>query len=233
MTTDWTYDEFKQTGLDFGSEDEVRMYDEKFRDIRNFSAETENIARCINLTPDSVILEIGTGTGEHAVRLAPRCRKVVATDISDLMLAYAGKKALAQNVGNIQFLKAGFLTMDFPHESFDAVVSQLAMHHLPDFWKAVAIHKISQVLKPGGRFYFLDHMMSFEIDEYQPRLKAVIEMARKMMGDKIADEIVIALREEYLTFKWILEAMLAKSGLRVEKTTTYTDIMSLLVCVKD
>ena len=45
MTQNWTYNEFRQTGLDFGSEEEVRQYDEKFRNIRNFKAEAEFIAR--------------------------------------------------------------------------------------------------------------------------------------------------------------------------------------------
>jgi putative AdoMet-dependent methyltransferase len=232
MTSDWTYNEFKQTGLDFESEEEVRAYDEKFRAVRNMNAEAEFIARSIHLKPESVILEIGAGTGELATRLAPRCAKVVATDISDLMLSYAAKKAAALEIGNIEFVKAGFLTLELPDESFDAVITQLAMHHLPEFWKAAVLHKISRLLKPGGRLYILDNMMSFEIGDYEARLNAVIDTAREKIGEKIAREIEVAIRDEYPTFKWILEAMAEKAGLRVEKTITYTDIMSVLVCVK-
>jgi len=75
---------------------------------------------------------------------------VVATDVSEKMLAYALKKSKGQQIENIEFKNAGFLNLDVAPQPFDAVVSQLALHHLPDFWKSVAVHNIFKVLKNGG-----------------------------------------------------------------------------------
>ncbi len=89
----WFYDELKQVGINFGSAEEVEQYDIKYKSIRNIDRETEFIVRQINLKPDSKILEIGTGTGEHSIRLAGKCAEVTACDVSGTMLSYAKNKA--------------------------------------------------------------------------------------------------------------------------------------------
>src|SRR5690606_14167253 len=42
------------------------------------------------------VLEIGCGTGTTALRLAPATRRLVATDISEQMIAIAGEKLASQ-----------------------------------------------------------------------------------------------------------------------------------------
>ena len=68
----WYYDESRQVGVDFSSEEEVREYDSKYKTLRNFDQEADFIAQSIKLNPGSSIIEFGTGTGEHAVRLPSR-----------------------------------------------------------------------------------------------------------------------------------------------------------------
>jgi hypothetical protein len=38
----------------------------------------------------------------------------------------------------------------------DAVVTTLALHHLPDFWKGMALKRVHGMLKRGGRLYIHD-----------------------------------------------------------------------------
>ncbi len=228
----WIYNESRQTGVDFESENEVKEYDEKYKTVRNYDEEVKFITRSIKLRPDSVILEIGTGTGEHAIRLARQCRKVVACDVSKTMLRYAEDKSKKAGINNIEFINSGFLNNDLPDRSFDAVISQLALHHLPDFWKSAAINNISRVLKPEGIFYLLDSIFSFDVRAYDKVITGIIESARNHAGERIADEIIVNIRDEYPTYDWIIENLLIKNGFAVESKVKYTDIMSLYVCVK-
>jgi ubiquinone/menaquinone biosynthesis C-methylase UbiE len=78
------------------------------------------------------------------------------------MLEYARQKAEQQGVTNIQFHHAGFLTYEHQGKPLDAVVSQLALHHLPDFWKMIALQRIFEMLESGGKFYLMDTLYSFE-----------------------------------------------------------------------
>ena len=39
---------------------------------------------------------------------------------------------------------------------FDLVISEYALHHLPDFWKAVALERMAGFLRPGGTLRLRD-----------------------------------------------------------------------------
>jgi len=82
------------------------------------------------------------------------------------MLNFTRRKAELRGIKNIEFHQAGFLTYDHHGEPLDAVVSQLALHHLPDFWKMIALKRIFAMLKEGGKFYLRDVVYSFPVDNY-------------------------------------------------------------------
>jgi len=82
MTYPWQFDESVQRGTDYGDEGNVTAYDELMLRLRDVEREAAEIAEAISLSPDAVIWEIGTGTGECALRLARCCRHVFATDVS-------------------------------------------------------------------------------------------------------------------------------------------------------
>ena len=80
---------------------------------------------------------------------------VDAIDISPAMLALAEIQARDRKVA-IRTQSAGLLSFAYQPNSYDLVVSEFALHHLPDFWKAVALARIFRALKPGGCFYLRD-----------------------------------------------------------------------------
>ena len=149
------------------------------------------------------------------------------------MLNYARKKADKLGITNIEFFNSGFLNQQLPAESFDAVVSQLALHHLPEFWKSVAINNVSRVLKPNRIFYLLDSILSFDIPSYQKSITNILAFAQKKMGSRIADEVAINIRDEYPAYDWVIENLLIKNGFRIENKIKYTDVMSLFIAVKE
>jgi ubiquinone/menaquinone biosynthesis C-methylase UbiE len=209
---DWQYDEFKQIGTDYESIEEVARYDKRMSELRNIPEECESIISRLQLSPESRVMEIGTGTGEFAIAAARRCASVCATDISQVMLDYARQKAESRGVNNIDFVRAGFLTYQNAGEPFDAVVSQLALHHLPDFWKAVALRRIWNLLKDDGRLFIRDVVFSFDVDAASPTLDRWIAGAVSLGGENLGQSIRDHIKKEFSTFDWVMEGLLRSAG---------------------
>lgn len=92
------------------------------------------------------MLELATGTGLVAQRVAGCCKSFTATDYSEKMLAKARKKSYE---GNISFQQADATALSYPAGSFDAVIISNALHIMPS--PSLALQNISRVLKPGGK----------------------------------------------------------------------------------
>lgn len=229
---EWYYNEFKQIGVNFENDDEVKKYDEKYKEVRNFELEAESIYKALGLNSDSVILEIGTGTGEIAIRLSQKCKKIYACDVSKPMLNFASNKAKSHGLKNIEFIHSGFLNYKLEPASCDAVITQLALHHLPDFWKSIALLRINNTLKKGGRFFLLDSILSFDILKYEEAINKVIDSSKINVGERLSSEIIINIRDEFPTYYWIIEEMIKKSGLYIISNTKYNDVMTMILCAK-
>ena len=87
------------------------------------------------------ILEVGCGAGDFAALLtAP---EVICVDISPAAVAAARSRGLVTHVADAQELP-------FADASFDVVVANWMLYHVPDRGRAIA--EMARVLKPGGRF---------------------------------------------------------------------------------
>lgn len=100
------------------------------------------------------ILELGTGTGETALRVLARHPRatLVGVDSSDLMLEGARAALPADRVD----LRLGRIEDPLPDGPFDVVVSALAVHHLDGPAKAGLFGRVAALLAPGGRFVLAD-----------------------------------------------------------------------------
>ena len=222
----------KQVCTDYANTKEVEAYDERMRKIRDIRSEIEKILASLHISQDQTLLEIGCGTGEFAIAAAGRCSKVIAADVSLPMLEFARQKAKKQKIKNIEFRNAGFLTYEHSGEPVDAVVSQLALHHLPDFWKIIALRRVFSLLKEGGRFYLKDTVYSFEVDGYKDFFDKFIEDFRNVAGDEMAVDAETAVREEYSTLDWIMEGLLEKAGFHIDKKEYFEGFMAVYECTK-
>ncbi len=232
MDPGWHYDEMKQVGTDYADVREVEAYDVRMQKLRHIGEETETIFTALNIKQDQTILEIGCGTGEFAIAAAGRCSKVIAADVSLPMLEFARQKAKNRHAKNIEFHNAGFLTYEHSGEPVDAVVSQLALHHLPDFWKMIALRRIYALLKEGGRFYLRDTVYSFDVDDYNHFFEGFIKIIRNTAGDEMAVDSETAVREEYSTLGWIMEGLIEKAGFHIDKIEYSEGFMAVYVCTK-
>ncbi|MCC6487866.1 MAG: class I SAM-dependent methyltransferase [Candidatus Hydrogenedentes bacterium] len=231
MAYPWQYDESVQIGTDYRDENEVREYDERMRRLRDVAKEAADIAEAIAIEPDSTVWEIGTGTGECALQLSRMCKKVFAADVSHVMLAYARRKAEERRVENVEFELGGFLSGFQPDTQVDAIVSQLALHHLPDFWKSRALENTAQKLRKGGRFYLRDVVFPAQTPDFDAYFEALIAGIRKQGGDDFADKTVRHIKSEFSTLDWILEGMLDRAGLKILRKD-FNGFLTAYVCEK-
>jgi len=231
MTAPWQYNETMQVGTDYQNEDEVRNYDKHMQKLRDIEAEVKEISVALGISQDSTIWEIGTGTGECALALAANAKRIYATDVSPVMLNYAERKAERRQINNVTFRVGGFLSGFQPQEQVDGVVSQLALHHLPDFWKSRALNAIAKKLKQNGHFYLRDVVFSADLTENDDFFETVINGIRLQAGEDVAQQTIQHIKSEYSTFDWILEEMIARSGMRlIEKHNK--GFLSVYVCRK-
>ncbi|HEY9247334.1 MAG TPA: class I SAM-dependent methyltransferase [Candidatus Methanoperedens sp.] len=228
----WQYDEMQQVGTDYTEAANVETYDGQMQKLRDVNEETEAIIKSIDLKKNETILEIGTGTGSFAIEAARHCAKVIAIDVSPKMLEFARQKARLMGTTNIEFYHAGFLTYDHKGIPLDAVVSQLALHHLPDFWKIIALRRIFEMLKSGGKFYLMDSVYSFDFDDHKNFFDNLIDRIRDNFGVELACDFEIATREEYTTLDWIMEGLLRRAGFYIDKAEYSEGFMAVYVCTK-
>jgi SAM-dependent methyltransferase len=91
------------------------------------------------------VLDVGCGTGHHAAFLADHfgCR-IAGVDPSERMLEHARTK-----LPDAELRRGVAEALPFADESFDAVVTMIAVHH---FDRPRAFTEIRRVLVPGGRY---------------------------------------------------------------------------------
>lgn len=107
--------------------------------------------------PDWVALDIATGGGHTALRLAPHVARVVATDLAPGMLAAAETHLRAQGLKNVTFELADAQDLPFESEQFDLVTCRIAPHHFSDCPQFV--REAARVLRSGGTLVVQDHVL--------------------------------------------------------------------------
>lgn len=118
--------------------------------------------RLLDLPANAKILELGCGPGylwkENASRV-PSAWDITLSDLSSGMLDSAWRNLVVTG-RNYKFKEIDAQDIPFEDETFDAVIANHMLYHVPD--KAKAIAEIKRVLKTGGRFFATtvgeDHM---------------------------------------------------------------------------
>jgi putative AdoMet-dependent methyltransferase len=209
----WQWNEIQQVGTDYADIAEVERYEQRMGEFRNLAAEDAAILDLLALPPESRVLEIGTGTGHFARAAARAGHRVTAVDVSTTMLQYGATRAQAEKLPGLEFRHAGFLSLDAAPGAFDAAVSVVALHHLPDLWKAVALKNIHRALKRGGRWVLCDVVFSTTGPELAAQFDAFIDnMPPSTRGAAIGH-----VAREYSTLDWIMEGLLTRVGFAIER----------------
>jgi ubiquinone/menaquinone biosynthesis C-methylase UbiE len=212
-TPSWFLDELAHAGREHLDPSYVPTYDEK---AGTDPAEDLALLRAQGLSAGDTLVDLGAGTGTFALAAAPFCQRVVAVDVSPVMLNRLREKAAARRVANIECVQAGFLSYRHQGAPADFVYSRHALHHLPDFWKALALARIAAMLKEGGIFFIRDLIFSCDLAETLQVVGAWLAKApADPAGGWTRAELATHLREEYSTFSWLLEPMLIRAGFTI------------------
>ena len=117
-------------------------------------ADLDALIRALKPKKSEVALDVATGTGFTAVALAGLVGHVTGIDVTDEMLAQAGRLARERGCTNIRFELGDALKIGYPNSSFDLVTTRRATHHFEDVPRF--FREARRVLRPGGRLGIVD-----------------------------------------------------------------------------
>jgi ubiquinone/menaquinone biosynthesis C-methylase UbiE len=219
----WRLDEVASAGRENLDAEHVALYDEK--EDAGSADEVELLLR-LGLGERSTVVDLGAGTGQFALAVAPRCQRVVAVDVSPVMLRRLQDKLATLAVCNVEVVSAGFLNYEHAGAPADVVYTRWALHHLPDFWKALALARMRTVLRPGGILRLSDVVYSFEPRDAEVRLEQWCSSLPSVPtgdGEWTRADIEEHVRDEHSTFTWLLEPMIERAGFHIEDRTISAD----------
>jgi ubiquinone/menaquinone biosynthesis C-methylase UbiE len=102
------------------------------------------------LRSDETAFEFGCGTGTSALKLAPSVGRIMATDISNEMIAIAREKAKAEGCTNATFEVARPEAAPWPDGTFDVAFGFNVLHLVTD--REAVLRGVHRLLRPGGLF---------------------------------------------------------------------------------
>jgi SAM-dependent methyltransferase len=103
------------------------------------------------------VLDLGSGGGIDVLLSAKRVGptgRAFGLDMTDEMLALAGRNAAEAGATNVEFLKGQIESIPLPADSIDVVISNCVVNLAAD--KAAVFAEIARVLRPGGRIGISD-----------------------------------------------------------------------------
>jgi ubiquinone/menaquinone biosynthesis C-methylase UbiE len=120
-------------------------------------------------TASGEVLEIGFGTGLNLPHYPGRVRKITTVDPNVGMHRLAQKRVRRSGIEVDQRVLGGE-RLPFEDSRFDCVVSTFTLCSIENVQQALA--EVYRVLKPGGKFLFLEHGLSPEpkVQKWQRRL---------------------------------------------------------------
>lgn len=226
MSEDWMIDELRYAGPEHLDAQFVAGYDRKqgrpdpAKDIAVFQAH--------GLGPDSIVVDLAAGTGQFTRAAAEHFGRVVAVDVSPVMLEQLRNTSPA----TVQTVQAGFLS--YEHDGLaDGVFTRNGLHQLPDFFKAVALQRIADMLRPGGVLRVRDLVYDFAPAQAESVFagwfaNASADPAVGYTARDYAEHI----RTEFSTFRWLFEPMLEHAGFEIVDAAFFGQVFAAYTCVK-
>ncbi len=124
----------------------------------------------LRILPPIVVADLGAGEGLLSELLARRCKKVIAVDNSEKIVAFGAAKAKKNGLKNLEFRLGDLQNPPVEPRSVDLVILSQALHHAAD--PAATLAAAYKLLKPHGSVMILD------------LLKHNFEKARELYGDQ-------------------------------------------------
>src|ERR1700733_845478 len=124
----------------------------------------------LRVLPPLTVADLGAGEGLLSELLARRCKKVIAVDNSEKIVAFGKAKAKKNGLKNLEFRQGDLQNPPIDADSVDLVILSQALHHAEVPEEAIAA--AYKILKPRGQILLLD------------LLKHNFDKARELYGDR-------------------------------------------------
>jgi SAM-dependent methyltransferase len=225
VTRAWYPDERELAGDEHLDEEYVAGYDAKTRLDVEGSLE---LLRRHGLGSGTTLVDLGCGTGLLAAAAARETARVVGVDPSSAMVDLARRRSDA-----VEWIEAGFLTYEHEGDPPQVVHSRHALHHLPDFWKGVALACVHGLLAPGGVFVLRDLAYDFEPGNADANIEGWLAGAAPTPAEGwTRAELEKHVRSDNSTFTWLLEPLLERTGFEILERDVRGGIYATYACAR-
>jgi SAM-dependent methyltransferase len=231
----WMLDEQAHAGDEHLDPGFVAAYDRKQGPVPDeHAAEDVSVLRSHGVDAGSTVVDLGAGTGRFVAAIAPHVARVIAVDVSAPML-----ERLEQRVGEVDrgadvvAVRAGLLTYEHRFGPVDAVHTRNVLHQLPDAFKALALHRIARLLRPGGVLRLRDLVFDTTPDRFAEHLDSWFAGAAEdpALG-YTPEDLATHVRTEHSTFTWLLEPMLQATGFEIVHRSIRRGAYAAYTCLR-
>ena len=108
----------------------------------------------LRIVPPLVVADLGSGEGLLSELLARKCKRVIAVDNSEKIVAFGAAKAKKNHLKNLEFRLGDLENPPIEPGTIDLAILSQALHHAQEPSKAIAA--VYGILKPGGQIMILD-----------------------------------------------------------------------------
>jgi len=227
----WLIDELDHAGREHLDPSFVVGYDRKqghpdpSDDLAVFAAH--------GLAAESTIVDLGAGTGQFTLPAARRFGHVLAVDVSPVMVKLLRQRVAKARLRNVDCVRAGFLSYEHTGAPIDGIYTRNALHHLPDFWKGIALERMAKLLRPEGVLHLHDLIYDFDPSEAEVMFDRWFRGAHSdPASGYTASDLAEHVRNEFSTYRWLFEPILAAAGFDIVNVEFRGSVYGLYTCLK-
>jgi len=171
---------------------------------RDTRQEEENVALAIsklNLQSNSVVADIGAGTGYYTFRIAPKVPqgKVYAVEVQDEFLAALKTRKKELSLTNVEVIKGSNQSPNLPAASIDLAIMADVYHELE--YPQEMLQAIHKALKPTGKLLLLEYRTEDPTIPIKELHKISVAQANKELG---ANGFKLYRKEDFLPIQHFL-----------------------------
>lgn len=171
-------------------EDYIVVY--RHRNRENAAREVGAMMEWMNIRAGSRVLDVGCGTGRHAMALRKLGYEVTGLDLSEVLLSEA---RCSDSGGNVAWIRGDMRCLPFEEGTFDATVNWFTSfgYFVECRDNLSVLGEMERVLKPGGR-YLIDFLNpSYVLRHLVPQSERVDETTGLHITEKrtIEDDFVV------------------------------------------
>jgi SAM-dependent methyltransferase len=225
----WYPDELELAGPEHLDAEFVAGYDRK----QQFDPSDDvALLEDLGIGLDATIVDLGAGTGTFTLAAAPAVGHVVAVDISPVMIEVLRRRIQDADADNVTVVESGLLGYAHLGSAPAVVYCRNVLHHLPDFWKGVALQRIAGLLAPNGVLLVRDIVYDFEPASAPARIgEWLAGAADDPAVGYTSEDLVEHLRTEHSTYRAVLDSLIESAGFRIVDAQFRRSVYASYTCV--